>query len=102
MDPNREKSAIRRSVAVLEISRRYQPNHEIRGRGRRFLIAAAFAALLAVAPAARLALADYAEAVHLFRTGNYAECVEAADKAIAEDVVSENNRVLKIRAELEL
>lgn len=58
--------------------------------------------IFAIALAARPAAADYAEAVGLFRSGKYGECIDAAAKAIAEQVVNENCRVLKIRAELEL
>src|SRR5439155_11360418 len=46
--------------------------------------------------------ADLAETTQLFRNGKYAECVKAAEKAIAENDFSENYRLLKIRAEMEL
>jgi tetratricopeptide (TPR) repeat protein len=56
--------------------------------------------LLAAAPFARAA--DLAETTQLFRGGKYAECVKATEKAIAENDFSENYRLLKIRAEMEL
>src|SRR6476646_1709500 len=46
--------------------------------------------------------ADLAETTQLFRGGKYAECVKASEKAIAENDFSENYRLLKIRAEMEL
>src|SRR5262245_44239555 len=46
--------------------------------------------------------ADLAETTQLFRSGKYAECVQATEKAIAENDFSENYRLLKIRAEIEL
>jgi tetratricopeptide (TPR) repeat protein len=46
--------------------------------------------------------ADLADTTQLFRSGKYAECVAACDKAIAENDFSENYRLLKIRAEMEL
>lgn len=46
--------------------------------------------------------ADYGELLSLYRSGKYAECVDAAAKAIADDDFSENYRLLKIRSELEL
>src|SRR4051812_16263305 len=46
--------------------------------------------------------ADLAEVTQLFRSGKYAECVAASEKAIAENDFSENYRLLKIRAEMEL
>src|SRR5258708_15074201 len=46
--------------------------------------------------------ADFLEAMALYRGGKYAECIESLDKAIAEEVTSENERSLKIRAELAL
>src|SRR5262249_42148621 len=45
---------------------------------------------------------DLAETTQLFRSGKYAECVKATEKAIAENDFSENYRLLKIRAEMEL
>jgi tetratricopeptide (TPR) repeat protein len=49
-----------------------------------------------------LRAADLAEATQLFRSGKYTECVQATDKAIAENDFSENYRLLKLRAEMEL
>jgi len=46
--------------------------------------------------------ADLAEVTQLFRGGKYSECVAASEKAIAENDFSENYRLLKIRAEMEL
>ncbi len=46
--------------------------------------------------------ADYGQALALFRTGKYAECVESAAKGIVEQDYSENFRLLKVRAEMEL
>jgi tetratricopeptide (TPR) repeat protein len=48
------------------------------------------------------AAADLLAATKLFRTGQYAECVNETSKAIAANDFSENYRLLKIRAELEL
>ncbi len=45
---------------------------------------------------------DYFEVLDLYRTGKYVECIEAAEKAIAEHPLNENCRSLKIKAELEL
>src|SRR5437762_3664298 len=64
----------------------------------RFGLAFGAAALLAIYAQA----ADLAEVTQLFRSGKYVECVQAADKAIAENDFSENYRLLKIRAEMEL
>jgi tetratricopeptide (TPR) repeat protein len=46
--------------------------------------------------------ADLAETTQLFRSGKYEQCVQATEKAISENDFSENYRLLKIRAELEL
>lgn len=46
--------------------------------------------------------ADLAAATRLFRGGQYAECVQACEQAIRENDFSENFRLLKIRAEMEL
>jgi tetratricopeptide (TPR) repeat protein len=46
--------------------------------------------------------ANYLETSALFRTGKYAECAGSAEKAIAADEFSENLRLLKIKAEMEL
>lgn len=46
--------------------------------------------------------ADSAQLLTLFRTGQYAECVEASAKAISESEFNENDRLLKLRSELEL
>jgi tetratricopeptide (TPR) repeat protein len=46
--------------------------------------------------------ADSAQLLALFRTGQYAECVEASAKAIGESEFNENHRLLKLRSELEL
>jgi tetratricopeptide (TPR) repeat protein len=48
------------------------------------------------------AAADLSETTQLFRGGKYAECVASCEKAIAENDFSENYRLLKIRAEMEL
>jgi tetratricopeptide (TPR) repeat protein len=56
--------------------------------------------LVVLAPTA--VAADLAEITQLYRTGKYAECVEAAEKALEESPFSENYRVLLLRAELEL
>ena len=46
--------------------------------------------------------ADFFEALDLYRTGKYVECIEAAEKAIGEHPLNENCRTLKIKAELEV
>ena len=46
--------------------------------------------------------ADYGETLALLRGGEYEKCVESSAKAIAEQNFSENFRLLKIRAEMEL
>jgi tetratricopeptide (TPR) repeat protein len=46
--------------------------------------------------------ADSAQLLTLLRTGHYAECADAAEKAIAESEFNESYRLLKIRAEMEL
>ena len=46
--------------------------------------------------------ADLAETAQLFRSGKYAECIQSAEKAIAENDFSENYRLLKLRSEMEL
>ncbi len=56
--------------------------------------------LFAAAPFANAA--DLSETTQLFRSGKYAECVKATEKAIAENDFSENYRLLKVRAEMEL
>ena len=48
------------------------------------------------------AAVDIGKLTTLFRTGQYAECVEATALAIRESEFNENLRVLKLRAELEL
>ncbi len=53
-----------------------------------------------VNPAA--AAVDLGKLTALFRTGQYAECVDATALAIRESEFNENLRVLKLRAELEL
>lgn len=45
--------------------------------------------------------ADLAAATRLFRSGQYAECIQACAQAIRENDFSENFRLLKIRAEME-
>lgn len=62
-------------------------------------VAMAVVALLGVSCPAK---ADYAESLALFRSGKYAECIEATKAAIAQEVINENDRSLKIRAELVL
>jgi tetratricopeptide (TPR) repeat protein len=46
--------------------------------------------------------ADLSETTQLFRGGKYAECIASCDKAITENDFSENYRLVKIRAEMEL
>lgn len=46
--------------------------------------------------------ADSAQIQTLFRTGKYADCIEATAKAIAENDFNENYRLLRLRSELEL
>ncbi len=46
--------------------------------------------------------ADSAQLLMLFRTGKYAECVEASAKAISESEFNETFRLLKLRSEMEL
>ncbi len=46
--------------------------------------------------------ADSSQLLTLFRTGQYAECVEATAKAIAESEFNESYRLLKLRSEMEL
>src|SRR5258708_27857008 len=71
------------------------------GRMRRALIACLLAGpCLLVGHGAKAA--DLAEVTQLCRSGKYAECVQATEKAIAENDFSENYRLLKIRAEMEL
>jgi tetratricopeptide (TPR) repeat protein len=45
---------------------------------------------------------DYGEAIELYRTGKYAECIESTEEGIAEGGANENLWTLKIRAELAL
>src|SRR5262245_42797038 len=61
-----------------------------------------FAVHLLIISAAPLSAADLLETTRLFHGGKYAECVTACDKAIAENDFSENFRLLKLRAEMEL
>lgn len=63
-----------------------------------FLISLVLVAGLASTAAA----ADYGELVKLYRSGDYAGCIDATTKAIEEASYNESYRVLKIRAELEL
>ncbi len=58
--------------------------------------------LAAVLGAGSRVIAADSESLALFRGGKYAECIEAATKAIAEEVINETDRSLKIRAELAL
>jgi tetratricopeptide (TPR) repeat protein len=51
---------------------------------------------------ASLPAADLVETNNLFRTGKYAECAEAAAKALEESPLSETYRVLQLRSQLEL
>src|SRR5207247_8539436 len=46
--------------------------------------------------------ADLAEVAQPCHSGKYVECVAAAEKAISENDFSENYRLLKIRAEMEV
>jgi tetratricopeptide (TPR) repeat protein len=62
----------------------------------------AFVILLTACLGPQVSAADLAEVTQLFRTGKYAECAAAAEKAVAENDFSENYRVLKIKAEMEL
>src|SRR5260370_41473596 len=50
---------------------------------------AAGLAIVALLAAADCANADYAETMALFRAGKYAECIEEAEKGIAEEAASE-------------
>lgn len=58
--------------------------------------------LLAAFACRPLDAADLSETTQFFRSGKYAECITACEKAIAENDFSENYRLLKIRAEMEL
>src|SRR5262245_38431156 len=69
-------------------------------RGRRLHLLAALATLSAVTSPAQAI--DLAEAMQLYRGGKYAECLEAATQAIADNDFSENFRLLKLQAEMEL
>lgn len=60
------------------------------------------ACVIALAGSAAGDAADSAQLLTLFRTGQYAECVEASAKAISESEFNENYRLLKLRSELEL
>jgi len=72
-------------------------------RRRRWLLSAALAACCALPWAVAIAsAADLREADQLFRTGKYAECVEAAQKAAAGGEFSENWPLLKLKSELAL
>src|SRR5579872_1491300 len=62
-------------------------------------MAMAIAALLGING---LAVADYSESLALYRSGKYAECIESTKATIAQEVINENDRSLKIRAELTL
>src|SRR5688500_15537632 len=81
----------------MVVARLIAPTHAAAG-----LLAAALllASSLAVLP--RADAADYGEILTLYRSGKYAECVDAAAKAIADDDFRENFRLLKIRSEIEL
>lgn len=65
----------------------------------RWLLVVVSVAMLIV-PATRAA--DSFQLQTLLRTGQYAACAEAAEKAIAESEFNESYRIFKIRAELEL
>ena len=66
-------------------------------------LAFSFALLAGIAiPGARLSAADLAELLTLFRTGEYAKCVTGTAAEIENAQYSENLRLLKLRAELEL
>lgn len=74
-----------------------------RRRGVRLFSRTAFAAAcLLLSPGAPVAAADLLEADQLFRSGKYAECVEAAEKAAAAGEFSENWPLLKLKAQLAL
>jgi tetratricopeptide (TPR) repeat protein len=60
------------------------------------------AAILCPSVKSVISAADLAASMQLFRSGKYAECVQSAERAIAENDFSENYRLLKIRAEMEL
>lgn len=62
----------------------------------------AFAICLVALLTCHASAADLAEVTQLFRSGKYPECAAASEKAIAENDFSENYRLLKIRAEMEL
>jgi tetratricopeptide (TPR) repeat protein len=100
----------RSSLAVL-VNRRYATTMDARSLPglkrpgyRRLPLCGTFVALAyyAALSSASLPAADLAQTAQLFRSGKYAECVQAAEKAIAENDFSENYRLLKIRAEMEL
>jgi tetratricopeptide (TPR) repeat protein len=76
-----------------------RPQHSSFRRTLAFLLGFVVAGVLA---APHAGAADLLEATKLFRTGKYVECVDATGKAIAANDFSENYRLLKIRAELEL
>lgn len=63
---------------------------------------ALLACLLILFAAHRAVGADLAAVMQLFRTGKYADCAAASEKAITENDFSENYRLLKIRSEMEL
>jgi tetratricopeptide (TPR) repeat protein len=64
-------------------------------------LAAAFSLAVTLASSSTARAADYVQIAGLFRTGQYAECAEAAAKGIAADEFNENIRLIKIRAEME-
>ncbi|MES2790468.1 MAG: hypothetical protein V4719_12730, partial [Planctomycetota bacterium] len=60
------------------------------------------ACLLVFGAGSTAAAADTPNLAELFRTGQYAACVEAATPAIAANQFIESHRLLKLRSELEL
>jgi tetratricopeptide (TPR) repeat protein len=71
-------------------------------RSRHFGFQLQVALLLSLLGSTAIHAADSAQLLLLFRTGKYAECVEATTKAIGESEFNENYRLLKLRSELEL
>lgn len=65
------------------------------------LFVAMFCSVIATAKPVAAAV-DFVKLTTLFRTGQYAECVEATAAAIRESEFNENLRLLKLRSELEL
>ena len=81
----------------LRLMDRYGPNLD-----RLVVLAFVATGSLSSLAAPRALAADLVECVQLFRTGEYESCVTETTKAIAENDFSENLRLLKIKAEMEL